>query len=102
VNTVDVFSIHQKWKGNKVQRTKERDETIRIIIHICTWKCHSETPYRAILNKKISFFFKKREQTQSHQKQRNKLIKNITQESKTGLVWGLVTLGAGRIISKGL
>jgi hypothetical protein len=51
---------------------------------------------------KSIFFFKKREQTQSHQKETNKQTKNTKQESKTGPVWGLVTVGAGRIKSKEL
>jgi hypothetical protein len=43
-----------------------------------TWKCHKETPCRAILNKKKKSFFKNREQ-----------------EGKTGPVWGLAAVGRG-------
>jgi hypothetical protein len=54
---------------------------------IYVWKCHKETPYIAILNKNVMFFF----------------YKIGEHEGRTGCVWeGLVPVGGGRMWGKGV
>jgi hypothetical protein len=47
--------------------------------HIYTWKCHNETPCRAILNKQKCLL----------------LFKNKEQKGKKGSFWGLAPEGGG-------
>jgi hypothetical protein len=60
------------------------------ILYIYTWKCHKETPCRAILNRqKCSLTTTKKKKKKNHQPK-------IEQEGKIGLVWGLIPVGGGK------
>jgi hypothetical protein len=63
----------------KLPKYKQYYENQFGLEYIYTWKCHKEVPYIAILNKNTFFF------------------KNRQQGSKTGLVWGLVSVRGVRI-----
>jgi hypothetical protein len=57
---------HHK-KGTKIERRKTEGISQLRLSYIFTWKCHSETPYRATLNKMPFFSPKKPENTKAKQ-----------------------------------
>jgi hypothetical protein len=96
VNIVNVLPIKNEYrifkpvenhhnKGIKVERSKIKGMNEFRLQYIYTWKCHNETPCKAILNKqKCNFFYKNRER-----------------EGKTSPVWGAGTSGREEDIRKG-